>query len=117
MSRMRRVVSLIAALAALTLPALAQAASPADVIRDCTLDGKLDHTYTQKELRKALAAIPSDVDEYANCRDVINNAQLAAATNSSGSTNGTTPGAAAPGGTGGGGTTGGTTSTAGGAFG
>jgi hypothetical protein len=115
---MRRVVPLIAALAALALPAMAQAASPADVIRDCTLDGKLDRTYTQKELRRALAAIPSDVDEYTNCRDVISNAQLAAATHaSSGTTGGRTPGATPPGGTGGGGTPGGTTSSAGGAFG
>lgn len=121
MSRMRRVVPLIAALAALALPALAQAASPATVIRDCTLDGKLDRAYTQKELRQALAAIPSDVDEYTNCRDVIRNAQLAAATGaSSGGTTsgGTTGGGTTSGGTGGtGGTGGGSTGSTAGAFG
>jgi hypothetical protein len=112
MSRMRRVLPLFAALAALALPALAQAASPADVIRDCTLDGRLDKTYTQKELRQALSAIPSDVDEYTNCRDVIKAAQLAAATRGTdnassggGTTGGTTNGT---GGTSGGATAGGT---------
>lgn len=115
MSRMRRAVPLIAALAALALPALADAASPATVIRDCTLDGRLDRTYTQKDLRQALAAIPSDVDEYTNCRDVIRAAQLAAATGAS-SGGGSTGGPAGGGSTqtpSGGATSGGSSSTPG----
>jgi hypothetical protein len=122
---MRRALPLIAALATLALPALAQAASPASVIRDCTLDGKLDRTYTQKDLRQALAAIPSDVDEYTDCRDIIRNAQLAAATGASSGGGRTTGGGTATGGgttgtggTGGGdGTGGAATSDAAGAFG
>jgi len=100
---MRRAFPLILALALalLALPGRAHA-SAADVIRDCTLDSRLDRTYTQKELRGALANLPSDVDEYTNCRDVIRAAQLAG-----GSRGATTGGGTAgdPGAGGGGGTT------------
>ena len=54
----------------LGLPAAAHA-SGADVIRDCAQDGKLDKTYTQKELQDANANLPSDIDEYTDCRSVI----------------------------------------------
>lgn len=85
------------------LPAGAAHASAAQVIRDCTDDGVLSGTYSQKELRTALANLPSDVDEYTNCRDVIRAAQL---TGGGGSSAG---GSGAGGGTGGtGGATGGT---------
>ncbi|MBX5441734.1 MAG: hypothetical protein IRZ32_09430 [Solirubrobacteraceae bacterium] len=99
---MRRASPLILALALalLALPGLAHA-SAADVIRDCTLDGRLDRAYTQKELRSALANLPSDVDEYTNCRDVIRAAQLAAGSGG-GADGGGGTGTAAPGtGTGG----------------
>lgn len=94
---MRRAFPLILALALalLALPSLAHA-SAADVIRDCTLDSRLDGTYTQKELRSALANLPSDVDEYTNCRDVIRAAQLAGGSGGGSSGGGTAsdPGAA-----------------------
>ena len=54
----------------LGLPAAAHA-SGADVIRDCAQDGKLDKTYTQKELQAALKNLPSDIDEYTDCGSVI----------------------------------------------
>src|SRR4051794_36612181 len=54
----------------LGLPAAAHASSP-DVIRDCAQDGKLDKTYTQKELQAAERNLPSDIDEYTDCRSVI----------------------------------------------
>jgi hypothetical protein len=54
----------------LGVPAAAQASS-ADVIRDCAQDGKLDKTYTQKELQGALRNLPSDIDEYTDCGSVI----------------------------------------------
>ena len=114
---MRSAVLLIAALAALALPALAQAVSPGDVIRDCTLDGRLDRSYTQKELRQALAAIPSDVDEYTNCREVIRAAQLALATGASSSSGGGTNATAPSGSTAGGGSSGGDSGAATGVFG
>jgi hypothetical protein len=51
-------------------PAAAHA-SGADVIRDCADDGKLDKTYTPKELQAGLSNLPSDIDEYTDCRSVI----------------------------------------------
>lgn len=54
----------------LGLPAAARA-SGADVIRDCAQDGKLDKHYTQKELQQADQNLPSDIDEYTDCRQAI----------------------------------------------
>src|SRR3954454_7147762 len=87
------------------LPAAAAHASAAQVIRDCTDDGVLSGHYSQKELRSALANLPSDVDEYTNCRDVIRAAQLSAGSGSSSGGGGTTTGGGGttPGRTGGGG--------------
>jgi hypothetical protein len=72
---MRRAILLTLLLA--IVPAAAAHASAASVIRDCTDDGVLQGTYSQKELRGALANLPSDVDEYTNCREIIRAAQLA----------------------------------------
>jgi hypothetical protein len=60
----------IGALALLALPANAFASGD-QVIRDCARDGKLDHNYSNSELRKARNNLPSDLDEYSDCRDVI----------------------------------------------
>jgi hypothetical protein len=57
----------------LGLPAAARA-SGSDVIRDCADDGKLDKPYSQKELRDADQNLPSDIDEYTDCRQAIRNA-------------------------------------------
>ncbi len=54
----------------LGVPAAAQA-SGADVIRDCAQDGKLDKHYSQKELQSAEQNLPSDIDEYTDCRAAI----------------------------------------------
>jgi hypothetical protein len=54
----------------LGLPAAARA-SGSDVIRDCADDGKLDKQYSQKELQDASRNLPSDIDEYTDCRSVI----------------------------------------------
>jgi hypothetical protein len=88
---MRRVVPLIAVLAALA-SAPAAHASGADVINDCTDDEVLQGHYTQRELSAALAKLDADIDEYTNCRAVIRNAQLAAATSSSGGDGGASGG-------------------------
>jgi hypothetical protein len=61
---------LVGVLAALALPAPAFA-SANEVIRDCVKDGKLDGHYSNAELRRAKNHLPSDVDEYSDCRDVI----------------------------------------------
>jgi hypothetical protein len=57
-------------LLALALPSSAQASASA-VIRDCAQDGHLDGHYSNAELRQARDNLPSDLDEYSDCRDVI----------------------------------------------
>ena len=54
----------------LALPASAFASAD-QVIKDCTLDGKLDRKYSNSELRRARDHLPADLDEYSDCRDVI----------------------------------------------
>jgi hypothetical protein len=66
---------LLAVTALLVLPAIAHA-SPQQVIRDCAQDGKLDHHYSLSDLKNAEKKLPTDVDEYTNCRDVINQAEV-----------------------------------------
>jgi hypothetical protein len=61
--------------ALLVLPGIAHA-SPQQVIRDCAQDGKLDHHYSLSDLKNAEKKLPTDVDEYTNCRDVINQAEV-----------------------------------------
>lgn len=73
--------ALAASAAVASAPTSAVAASTA-VIRDCQ-DGKIDGRYSQKEFSEALRNIPTDVDEYTDCRDVIRRAQLGAAGGSS----------------------------------
>jgi len=97
----------VALLAALALPALASASGSA-VIKDCTLDGQLNKTYSQKDYADALANLPADVDEYSDCRDVIRRAQLGGAGGGRNSSGGGGGGGTAGGGTGGGTTGGGT---------
>src|SRR4051812_40273362 len=70
---MRRLLALLITFT-LVPAATALAGGGAKVIRDCTDDGVLQGHYTQKQLRDALASIPTDVDEYTNCRDVIRRA-------------------------------------------
>jgi hypothetical protein len=60
----------VGALALLALPANAFASAD-QVIRDCARDGKLDRNYSNSELRRARNNLPSDLDEYSDCRDVI----------------------------------------------
>jgi hypothetical protein len=59
-----------------TAPAYGSAGA---VIRDCSEDGVLDKHYSQSELTRALDQLPSDLDEYTDCRSVIRRAQLAGA--------------------------------------
>jgi hypothetical protein len=75
MFRLRQILLLCAALVALVAPSQASAASSQDVIRDCYQDGKLDGSYTQEELNNARDDLPSDVDEYSDCRNVIASAR------------------------------------------
>ena len=54
----------------LAFPAPASA-TPFQVIKDCNEDGQLDRKYSNEELTKALDNLPSDIDEYSDCREVI----------------------------------------------
>jgi hypothetical protein len=70
MNRLARHLLVICALALVALPAPAFASAD-QVVRDCVYDGKLDHHYSNAELRRARDHMPSDADEYSDCRDVI----------------------------------------------
>src|SRR3954471_1630514 len=67
------------AIALLLLPAGGAFASGAKVIRDCTDDGRLEGHYSQRDLREALNSLPSDIDEYTDCRQVIRRAAFGGA--------------------------------------
>ena len=49
----------------------ANAADTKEILRDCADDGVLQGDYTTSELRKARQNIPTDADQYTDCRDVI----------------------------------------------
>jgi hypothetical protein len=61
-------------LAVLALMALPGSAMAQDPIRDCNSDGDLDNKYGNKELRDAIERLPTDLDEYSNCREILSNA-------------------------------------------
>jgi hypothetical protein len=97
-----RIVTALALLLALAVPALAHASGSA-VIRECT-NGSIKPGHSQKDFADALANLPADVDEYTDCRDQIRRAQLSGSGTSSGggTGGGTSGGAGGTGGTGGG---------------
>ena len=70
---MIRVVRNLLVLVVLGLLAL-PAAAHADPISDCGGDGDLDKKYSNEELQGAIDNIPSDLDEYSNCRQVFKSA-------------------------------------------
>ena len=73
---MRRVtaVLLTLVLCLLALPAVA-GASGRSVVRDCTDNGRIDRPHSQKDYNDALRRLPSDVDEYTDCRQIIEQAK------------------------------------------
>jgi hypothetical protein len=71
--------ALALALLASVLVAAPALGSAQDVIRDCSEDGVLNGHYSHGELAKALDKLPSDLDEYTDCRAVIRSAELASA--------------------------------------
>jgi hypothetical protein len=70
LTRVVRHLLVLGVLATLALPASA-AASPDQVVADCVKDGRLDRDYSNAELREARDNLPTDADEYSDCRDVI----------------------------------------------
>ena len=71
----RTVTTILCALIALAGFPVGAAASPEQIFDDCQ-DGRLDKKYSAKDYRRALAGLPTDIDEYTNCREVIRRAQL-----------------------------------------
>jgi hypothetical protein len=65
--RVARQLLLLSAISLVALPSAAHA----DALTDCTRDNDLDHTYSNSELQKALDSLPTDSDEYSNCREVL----------------------------------------------
>jgi hypothetical protein len=63
----------LAVLAVLALPGSAMA-NPMAAIADCNNDGDLDKQYSNADLRKALDNLPTDLDEYTNCREILSSA-------------------------------------------
>jgi hypothetical protein len=72
---MRRVLAVPAVLACLLVPATAAHASARDVVRDCTDNGRIDSPHSPADYKGALHNLPSDVDEYTDCRQIIEAAQ------------------------------------------
>lgn len=70
MKRIRAIALLVGLTSILAVPQGASARYQ-DVIRDCHQDGKLDGRYSQKDLRNAKNHLPSDVNEYGPCADLI----------------------------------------------
>jgi hypothetical protein len=97
--RLMRRALLLTVLLCLLAPAGASATSR-DVIRDCTDNGRIDSPHTQGDYTAALKGLPSDVDEYTECRRIIEAAKLRAAREAGRRSGGGTPGL--PGGGGGG---------------
>ena len=64
-------------LLALVAAPAANAASTTQILRDCADDGVLQGSYSPSELRKARQNIPTDTDEYTDCRDVLARAAVA----------------------------------------
>jgi len=76
---MRIVSALALALSLLVLPATtASADTGAKIIERCT-HGQSLSGFSQKDYRRALAELPTEVEEYSDCANLIRRAQLAAA--------------------------------------
>jgi hypothetical protein len=59
-------------LALVALPGSATAAP--NPILDCSDNGVLDEQYTNKQLRDALDKLPTELEEYSNCREILSGA-------------------------------------------
>src|SRR4051794_13921643 len=89
---MRRTIFMALVAALLLVPSAAHAAGPIQILRDCGDDGLLQGNYTASELRNARNELPTDIDEYSDCRDVLGRA-IAAKTASAKDTDGDPQGA------------------------
>ncbi len=94
---MRRTLLLVLGLAAALLlaPAAFADSTTTKIIRDCADDGILEGHYTPAALRKARDNLPTDVNEYSDCGDVLSRA-LSADVSSAGGGSGGGSSSAAP---------------------
>jgi hypothetical protein len=78
--------------ALLLVPAgIARADTTDTIIADC-VDGQLDGSYSRGEIQKAQDKIPSDIDEYSDCRGALQAGRLDGSNGSNGSgASGNTP--------------------------
>jgi hypothetical protein len=87
---MVRLLTLSALFLLLAAP-VASAGTRENILRECQ-DGRITGKYTPAQLRDARNHIPTDIDEYSDCRDVLGRASLSG--KSGGSGGGNTPGIA-----------------------
>jgi len=80
--RMRRAL-LLTILLCLLSPAAALG-SGQDVVRDCADNGTIDGNHPDSDYASALSSLPTDVDEYTDCRQIISRARRDNAGGSSG---------------------------------
>jgi hypothetical protein len=67
---------------------VAMAGTRADIVEDCFEDGDLDGNYTASQIRDARNNLPADVDQYSDCRDVLNRALGGSGTKNTGGDSG-----------------------------
>ena len=81
MSRIRNIAPLVLALLALVaLPATSAASKHPNrnkIIKDCIDDGKIDGHYSKGDLKDAYDNVPTDVNEYTDCKAAIGRALAA----------------------------------------
>lgn len=68
---MRRTLVLFVLLGALLMAPTAALASGQDVIADCADNARIDGEHGPQDYSDALANLPSDLDEYTDCRQII----------------------------------------------
>lgn len=74
--RLGRKITTVALFAALLVPAgVARADNTDKILADC-VDGTLDGSYSRGDIQKAQKKIPSDIDEYSDCRGALQSARL-----------------------------------------
>ena len=73
-SLMRRTIFLALLAALVFAPRPPSATDPIKILRDCNDDSVLQGDYTASELRAAQKEMPTDADEYGDCRDVLSRA-------------------------------------------
>ena len=98
---MRRAFAALTVLGCLLVVPATAGASGRSVVRDCTDNGRIDSHHSQGDYKSALGSLPSDVDEYTDCRQIIEQAKRSDA--SSGSSSGGSAGSGTGGGFSGGG--------------